>query len=101
VPLASPISRDVLLMSGFAGFWTRLTPGPRQAPHPPLLLRLFGVHGPSRLQLSARRAAALAMVAYLIGGGLIQCSCATTSVHAEPGGCKTSQVSANLPASIR
>jgi hypothetical protein len=38
---------------------------------------------------------------YLIGGGLVQCSWATASVHVEPSGCNTSQVSASLPASIR
>jgi hypothetical protein len=38
---------------------------------------------------------------YLIGGGLVQCSCATASVHAELGCSNISQVSASLPASIR
>jgi len=38
---------------------------------------------------------------YFIGGGLVQCSCATASGHAEPNGLKTAQVSASLPASIR
>ena len=38
---------------------------------------------------------------YFIGGGLVQCSCATASGHAEPSGLKTAQVSASLPASIR
>ena len=38
---------------------------------------------------------------YLIGGGLVQCSCATASVHADPSGRNISQVSASLPASIR
>jgi hypothetical protein len=65
------------------------------------LLRLLGYMGllGCNFLLVARRPSQ--MVAYLIGGGLIQCSCAAASVHAEPSGCKTSQVSASLPASIR
>jgi len=38
---------------------------------------------------------------YLIGGGLVQCSCATASDHAEPKGCNINQVSASRPPSIR
>lgn len=38
---------------------------------------------------------------YLVGCWLVQCSCATLSVHAEPSGENISQVSASLPASIR
>jgi hypothetical protein len=38
---------------------------------------------------------------FLIGGGLVQCSCATASGHAEPGGCSMSHVSTSFPASIR
>jgi hypothetical protein len=40
-------------------------------------------------------------LAYLIGGGLVQCSCAKASVHTEPSGSNASQVSASLPASVR
>jgi hypothetical protein len=36
----------------------------------------------------------------LMGGGLVQCSCAMASVHADPSGRNVSQVSASLPASI-
>ena len=39
--------------------------------------------------------------AIYLGGGLVQCSCATASVHAEPSGCSAIQVSASLPPSIR
>jgi hypothetical protein len=38
---------------------------------------------------------------YLFGGGLVQRSCATASVHAEPSGSSVIQVSASLPSSIR
>ena len=34
---------------------------------------------------------------YLIGDGLVQCSCATASVHADPSCSNISQVSASLP----
>jgi hypothetical protein len=38
---------------------------------------------------------------YLFGGGLVQCSCATASVHAVPSGSSVIQVSASLPPSTR
>jgi hypothetical protein len=60
-----------------------------------------GAHGNGRdAPIPAIRGIALGS-SYLMGRGLVQCSCATVSDHAEPSGEDIFQVSASLPASIR
>src|ERR1700692_2424587 len=64
----------------------------------------FQTHASRRFQPSAHRTPANACPRpeddfrhrQLFGRGLVQCSCALASGHAEPNGCKTSQVSASL-----
>ena len=50
---------------------------------------------------STHEAASWYIRRYLVGGGLVQCSCAAASDHAEPSGWSISHVSASLPLSMR